>query len=826
MNQISLNGVWKLRWSDGQRGRPQYAELPDDDDARYIDAIVPGEVHLDLLRAKLISDPYIFAQAKESRWVEDCIWSYRRFFDVTEEICKGSSWLCFETLDLNAKIALNGETIATHQNFFYPCRVEVTGKLKKGRNLLTVHVEGGLIASSEKPSSGFILQGFDQKIHKRHWQRKPQSQFSWDWAPRLINVGISGDVTLEWTKQSFRLDQFVALVNLNSTLDQGTVRGRFFIEKKGAEPLKVEIALFLEEENIRVKSSVTLREGLHCYEIQIEAPNPELWWPIQHGPQNLYTLHAEILLHHKPLETTTRQIGFRRVTLNQDPHPVSGRYYFFEINNRPLFLKGANIVPSEIIYSKINRSRYEGLIQNAIDANFNFLRVWGGGIYESEDFYNLCDKKGILVWQEFIYACSKYPHYDEVFFQDAKKEALHQIRRLAHRTSLIAWCGNNEIDMSDAWASSQQGVIHPEHPFFHWTLPRILKEEDPSRFYQPSSPYSPDHLPPNQDDVGDQHAWSVGFLDNDFYDYRKMICRFPNEAGFLGPTTLPTMMQCLPPGQQQIQSHAWQFHDNSIDSWDSKSPVDRITEEWLGRPIREMSLEEYAYYGGLIQGEALREFIESFRYKMFSSSCACFWMFNDAWPTPRSFTIIDYYLRKTPSFYSVKRSFQSIHVVIAEENGEIRIFGINETQVPIPCNLQYGLFELKGTYPFNQTKRVTLTANSSTLLASFSSKKLKGNMGAFAYLESGNQIIARNRFFRKKFRKFQWPKAKIQIKVSQGIARFFSETFVWAICLDLTGEAALEDNFFDLYPGIEYSIPWSTLKPPKILYTGNSAPID
>jgi beta-mannosidase len=208
----------------------------------------------------------------------------------------------------------------------------------------------------------------------------------------------------------------------------------------------------------------------------------------------------------------TRKIGFRHVRINQDKHPESGNHFVLEVNGKPIFAKGGNFVPADTIFTKIDRARYETLIDRALEANFNLLRVWGGGLYEKDDFYEVCDEKGILVWQEFIFACAKYPTTDEKFLADIKREATHQIRRLAHHPSLVIWCGNNEMEWGCYSWGYEKGVAHPDYALFHLALPMILKQEDPTRYYQPSSPFSPDHEPPNRDDMGDQHPWSVGMF--------------------------------------------------------------------------------------------------------------------------------------------------------------------------------------------------------------------------------------------------------------------------------------------------------------------------
>ena len=530
MNQLSLDGTWKLRWSDGQRGCPEYAERAETDEARYIDATVPGEVHLDLWRAGLIADPYVRAQAKESRWVEDCIWSYRRFFEAPAEAVQGRAWLCFQSLDLTAKIVLNGEVVGTHGNVFRPCRVEVTGKLKTGTNLLTVHLDAGLLAVSEKPHSGYVFQGFDQHLHKRHWLRKPQSQFGWDWSPRLVNVGIGGAAHLEWTDAAVRLDEFTAQADLTPDLTTGTVRARFFLERLAVEETEAVVTVRLEG-GPTVQRAITLAKENACAEVELRVTNPRLWWPVSHGSQNLYTLHGEVSVGGQRVAAVTRRVGFRRVCVNQEPHPDGGQYFIFEINGHPIFLKGANFVPADLLFTRLDGPRYAALVEQALAANFNFLRVWGGGLYESDVFYDLCDERGIVVWQEFIYACGKYPLQDEAYYAEARREAVYQVRRLSSRPSLIAWCGNNEIDMFNDWTVSDRGVVRPDYGFFHLTLRQIVHAEHPGCYYQPSSPYSPDGtLSPNSDVIGDQHPWSIGFHDVDFHGYRSMVCRFPQRG--------------------------------------------------------------------------------------------------------------------------------------------------------------------------------------------------------------------------------------------------------------------------------------------------------
>ena len=830
LSNLSLDGTWRASWFDGQRGCYQHGiDTREADLSCYIDAQVPGEIHLDLIRAGIIKDPAVEANCLAARWVEECIWTYRRNFNVPAAALAGRSWLSFGELNYAAKIFLNGEPIGEHANYFTPCRIETTGKLKEGENLLTIHLDGGLFSVSEKPMEGYGL-SLDAKLHKRQWLRKPQSEFSWDWAPRLINVGIGKHVQLEWTEAPVRVGQFVPLVKMEPGLDKAKVTARVFIEGLAKEGSECELHISMPELNLKAVKRIAVKPGMAPYEVVLEASSFALWWPRGHGDQKLYSIELEVSCGDMRIGGSEASIGFRSVSFVQPPHPNGGSHFTLEVNGRKIFAKGANFVPADFIFSRLDRAKYLKLVELAEEAHFNLLRIWGGGLYESDDFYEICDRRGFLVWQEFCFSCSRYPGNDPGFVKSVVEEATFQARRLAPHPSLIAWCGNNEIQWHQtskgAWT---KGVGLPDYGIFHLILPKIIAEEDPGRYYQPSSPYSPDITKhPNVDECGDQHPWGIGFSDNDFRKYRTMPCRFPCEGGVLGPTSRPTMLACLPEGQRRHNSFAWTVHDNAIAPAFWVNPhVDTITKLWLGKDIAALSLEEYAYFGGMLQGEGLKEYCENFRRRMFiDSSSAIFWMFNDCWPTVRSWTIVDYYLRRTPSFHFVRRAMNPVHVVIAEdgEAGRCSIFGINDTQKPVQCTLRYGIFSLAGKYMIDESIAVLLPPNSSTELKSFPSSEWKSRASEMPFASLSDPtgtLIARNRLCDKLFKEMEWPKANIQASVSDGQATFTSDTFALDVCIDLDGERSLADNFFDLWPGTSYSIPWTEKAYPEIINVGN-----
>jgi beta-mannosidase len=479
-----------------------------------------------------------------------------------------------------------------------------------------------------------------------------------------------------------------------------------------------------------------------------------------------------------------------------------------------------------MIFARLDRSRYATLVDRALEAHFNLLRIWGGGLYESDDLYDLCDERGVLLWQEFIFACAKYPVHDEQFLADVRREATYQVRRLASHPSLIVWCGNNEMEEGAHHWGYEKGIAHPDYALFHLVLPVIVKQEDGGRYYQPSSPFSPDHESPRRSDMGDQHPWTVGFADTDFRKYRDMASRFPNEGGILGPTALPTVLACLPDGQRRPHSLAWRVHDNGVAAWGGDMPYpDAMLMQWLGKSIREMSIEDYVYWAGVVQGEGLTEYIRNFRRRMFDTSSAIFWMYNDCWPATRSWTVVDYYLRRTPAFHPVRRACRPLAVALAHSDNKIQVYGVNEGDV-WRGELRWGLFALAGGYPLDLRRAVTLPANASTLLAEFDAG-LWERLGhrthaAFAILARQGAEVARDRLFLPYFKEMAWPKPEIHVRREAGRAIFESAAFAWRVCLDLTGEAALPDNFFDLFPGVPTVLEWpDALGEPVVLRIGN-----
>jgi beta-mannosidase len=303
-----------------------------------------------------------------------------------------------------------------------------------------------------------------------------------------------------------------------------------------------------------VSREVTLGPGVSTHDLQLGIENPKLWNPIHHGTQHLYTV-VVTLDDDGDSQSVIRRTGVRRVDVDQSPHPVEGSYFTLKINNRPVFCKGGNWVPPDLLYSTVTRERYRELVDIALEANFNMLRVWGGGEFLPRAVFEACDEAGILVWHDFLFACAKYPGDDPAFAAEVRKEVCHAVRDNAHHPSLVVWCGNNEIEWGDwDWGYDREYKTHPHYAMFHHDIPKIVHDEDPSKFFWTSSPHSPDFKHPNDPTVGDQHPWGVSILNPggaDFWTYRTYVDRFANEGGVIGASSPATIRQFLPEEQQE-----------------------------------------------------------------------------------------------------------------------------------------------------------------------------------------------------------------------------------------------------------------------------------
>jgi beta-mannosidase len=851
---MSLNGTWGVIWAEGSPlVSPDYLTAARFEGRKLLPAAVPAPIHKVLMDAGLLDDPNLGLNSLKARWVEEQYWVYRHSFEAPVE-ARGAgvppesagetpaprdgvrAWLAFDRIDTIATVWLNGELVGTHESAHRPARFEVTGKLKAGENLVVVKVSTGMHEAADKPAAEYQCAQMEL-LTKRHWYRKPQYQSGWDWNARLMNVGILGDVRLEWCDGP-RLDQVAVYAVPSDDLSSATVHVTACLDiprGAGVSPASaVRLRLRIAETGQETVHPVCLDPGQDACRASLLIENPRLWWPIHHGEQFRYTVEVSLECDGQ-VQTVTRKLGVRKIEIDQSPHPVEGQFFILKINNRPIFCKGGNWVPPDLMYSTVDEARYRELVDLALGANFNMLRIWGGGLYADHALCEACDEKGLLIWHDFGFACCKYPGDDPAFAAEVRREITWIVRELAHHASMAVWCGNNEIEWGDwAWGYDNTARTHPHYALFHHDIPKICHEEDPSKPYWISSPYSPDFKFPNDPTVGDQHPWQVSILNPgppDWWEYRGFVDRFPNEGGVLGASPLATLRQFLPEAERHLLSPTWDHHDNPINlTTETPGALGRCYQAvklWLGYDPLDMGMEDYAFVSGLLQAEGLSEYISNYRRRMFSSASAIFWMYNDSWPVTHGWTIVDYYRRKKLSYHPVRRAFQPVSVVVAVEGDQVCVFGINDTPETWTGEICWGIFTLDGQYPLDDFKPAELLPNASTLLVQFPLAQWDEagvqRSGAFAVLTQNQVFHAQHRLFRARFGELDFAAdPEISLRVEDGFLRLKAEKFAWGVCLDVDGARPLPDNCFDLLPGGEYKFPWSVdLGEPQIVRLGN-----
>ena len=802
--KIDLCGEWSIKGAtvyhgavyDWPRLQPYVPSYP---------ATVPGTVQEAL--ENITGNLYVGHNVQNAAFIEGKYWLYTRSFNVSrEQLADKRARLVFEGLDLFAAIYVNGIYIGAHNNFYTPARFDITDKLKEGENRVDVRLDCGLYGTAK--NSMEMLSGTPcNAMLRMSWARKPQSSYEWDWAPRLLNVGIFKPCYIEF--DSVFVNESAIYHKISKDYSEARLDIRQFLSVYGESERRVRVEVEVAETGDKTAWEEGVK-GEAVAKMQLTVKNPRLWYPRGFGEQYRYTVTITVkdVTSGETVKVIEKKVGLRTVAVDQSEREAGGRYFRLLVNGIRVFAKGGNIVPHDILFSKLTYDSYKVLIERAVENNFNALRVWGGGIYESDDFYELCDKYGIVVWQDFIGACATYPGYDKDFLENYISEIRFNIRRMSCYASLVMYCGNNEIEQ-EVDTTPERMAKYTDANIYYVLLPRVLCEEGDHHYYQPSSPWSPDGENPRGYQSGDQHPWEIGFFDRDYFKYRAMDCRFPNEGGILGPTSLQNMMLALGEGQKYMHSYDFKVHDNSIADYADCAP-ERMLLEKLGinMEIGGMSIPDYVYYGGFLQGEGLGEYILNFRRRMNdTTSSAIFWMFNDCWPATRSWTTIDYLRNRTPAFWSVKRCFAPVTVdIVKEENGFV-FYGINERLEEKCGDLKYGYILPNGEVSF-ETSRVVLEANNSTPTVCIPFEKMPDGAIPFAELSVDGEPLARRRFVEKPYNELGLSKANIRITHNgDGTVTYLSDKLVLGVCIDLDGDdGTVSDNFFDLYPQTPYTV--------------------
>ncbi|KAK1623047.1 family 2 glycosyl hydrolase [Colletotrichum phormii] len=653
---------------------------------------IPSQVHVDLLANKKIPDPFLDMNELAVQWVAEKTWIYRLAFPTPPDFSTTAALgttpttdLVFEGLDTFATITLNGNQILASDNMFLSHRVNVSQHLKTDgadrTNLLEIVFDSALLRGRQlveehSHEHRFIAR---QTEAGRIPVRKAQYHWGWDWGPILVTAGIWKPVFLE--RYVARIDD--VWVKSEVSPDLKSVSGQIIVTTQGSGAEEVAVTFSLDDEVVLEKRIAVAEDGIATADFRLEKPG--LWWPLNYGPQTLYTITTT--LHHTsdvpdkrhPLATHTQKTGFRRAQLIQEPD-APGKSFYFRINNTDIFAGGSCWIPADSFHAAIPDARYRAWAAQLAASNQNMLRIWGGGVYEASALISACDELGVLVWHDFCFACGSYPTYPS-FLASVEAEARQNLKRLRRHPSVVMWAGNNEDYQvqeryqleyrfeedkdPESWLRSG----FPARYLYEYLLPKIVEEESPWAVYHPSSPWG-DGKPTADATVGDIHQWNIwhGAM-NKYQESHLLTGRFVSEFGMEGYPHLTTTNQMLTsPAQRRPGSMALDFRNKAYDH--ERRMMTYIVENFRVR----YDLACFTYLTQLMQSETM-----TFAYKAWrrdwgtpgKRGCggALVWQLNDCWPTV-SWAIVDYWLVRKPAFYAIGRALRGVDVGVGRRVDE------------------------------------------------------------------------------------------------------------------------------------------------------------
>ncbi|MGA1979213.1 MAG: glycoside hydrolase family 2 protein [Sedimentisphaerales bacterium] len=816
---LDLTGKWEFKEYPASARR-----MRDLDSADWLLTNVPCSIYSSLIAAGKIRQSDIDARPEDFCWVSEKPWIYRKIFDAPDELLNcGRVELVFDGLDTIASIWLNDKLIGKTNNMFIPFRFDVKSLLKPQNNSLSVKFEPAVQYAKRLMSRYTTFSESDFNNPYRVYIRKAQYQFGWDWCPGLPGCGIWRGVHLEGTKKARLADLHVRTVDCNHRYADVKIAVKLDTvteSRKGcltAEEFLCKLTLSCGEQVI--EHNLAFRAGEDSQSTVIRIKEPLLWWPAGYGEQHLYNLELGLLNSDEIIDRIQKRIGIRTAKLNRSPDEY-GEKFQFEINGQPVFAKGANWVPASIFAGAVSRDDVERLLSAAAKSNINMLRVWGGGYYEAEEFYELCNELGIMVWQDFMFACAYYPDR-QWFLEEVKKEAATVIKQLRNHPCLVLWCGNNEIDWLHHGGHLGKGKKFYGKAIYHRFLPQLVAELDPDTDYIPTTPLGGKE----EFETGwtlTTHNWGVWSGHQPVRQYQCLpedVPRFVTEFGMQSLPSMETVRKFCPAEQLRIGSFPIEKHNYQIDG---NGRLYRYIGDLFG--VAE-SIEEFVYFSQVAQARGVKAYVEHLRAHNFRNSGVLFWQLNDCCPAI-SWSAIDYTKEPKALYYYAKRFFSKLLIAVVSEPVKalfdspsglrpLRVAVINDSEQPITATLNCRLIDLFGhlldqfVFPIaiGPFSTLTLPKLAKTIISPTHPDKSCLHL----VIDKDGKKIAENLFFYLPDKYIDWPKVEISKGFSQTTDKQWklklkSSAIAKDVQISTPVAAQFSDNFIDLIPPDEFEI--------------------
>ncbi|HEV7891536.1 MAG TPA: glycoside hydrolase family 2 protein [Pyrinomonadaceae bacterium] len=795
-------------------------------------ATVPGSVHTDLLANRLIEDPFYRDNEPKLQWIGKTDWEYRTTFDVpAATLARRHVELVFDGLDTYATVFINDRAVLEADNMFRTWRVDARPNLKAGSNTLRVVFRSPINEILPRMKTlGYELPAVNDQGEKTSpHTRKAPYQYGWDWGPRFVTSGVWKPVRLEaWDDariESVRLIQ--------NQLDKDSAQMTAEVEVVSSGTLNVALLVENVTDKIYYRGKGAplsqLKPGTNKLSVPFAIAKPRLWWPNGMGAQPLYDINVSLLTpdpDRRPkifleVDKAGTRIGLRTLELRQQPDK-DGKTFTFVVNGVPVFAKGANWVPADAFPERVTRERYRQLIQSARDSNMNMLRVWGGGYYESDDFYELCDELGIMVWQDFMFACSMYPG-DDKFLASVRAEAEDNVRRLRNHPSIVIWVGNNEVETAWqhwGWKQNLPAKLWDDYKkIFHGVLPETVAALDPTRPYWPSSPSSNLEEDSDSQRMGDVHYWEVWHAAKPFAEYEKQHPRFMSEYGFQSFPQIETVNYYTVASDHDIQSPVMLAHQ--------KHPRgNQLIREYMLRDYPEpKDFESFLYVSQVLQAEGIKVGAEHMRRIMPHNMGSLYWQLDDCWPVA-SWSGIDYFGRWKALHFYARRFYSDVLLSPHVEDGRVEMYVVSDRTQAQPLELRVTLTDFAGRALWEKRQNVNVEPlTSKSYLGVPVEELLRGQDASKVFLHcelgSGGRVVSANNVFFKPYKELSTPAPNVTTNVTREGVRLFvtlkSDTLARAVYLSTPGlEGTFSDNYFDLPANTEMRVEFRAERAPSV----------
>ena len=793
-------------------------------DSIWLKASVPGTVHTDLISNNLIEDPFYRLNEHNTQWIDKADWDYETNFEISHnQFNSDFIGLEFLGIDTYSSIYLNDSLLISTDNMFVAKTVDIKKFSKIGDNNLLIKfkspINQGVILHD---SLGYDISSFnandlaeigkvegDKRVSV--FTRKAPYHYGWDWGPRLVTSGIWQPINLKTWNYFNIQDLYVRQMSLSENAN-------LVAEVELESSLEIdEMISEIYVNNQKISTDlVYATKGLNKIKIPFTIKNHELWWPNGMGDQTMYNIKV-ILKSEENFVSSEKRIGLRNIELITSKDSIGDSFYF-KVNNKKVFMKGVNYIPQDIFLPRVTDQKYEDILESAVDANMNMIRVWGGGIYEKEIFYNLCDEKGLLVWQDFMFACAMYPG-DEEFLSSVKEEAEYNIKRLRSHPSIALWCGNNEVlsawkrwgweeDVTKNQSLDVANKISKAYDdVFHKLLPKAVKKLDSSTDYWPSSPGSSFGQPENYTS-GDAHYWGVWWGKEDFKSYDTKVPRFMSEFGFQSFPEFSSVQKYTEEEDYNIYSDVMKSHQRS-------SIGNKTIEDYMLRHYKKPNtFSDYLYVSQILQSYGVSLGMESHRRNKGLNMGSLYWQLNDCWPVA-SWSSIDYFGKWKALHYSTKKAFEPLLISFLQTKKDIEVHLISDIYEVKQVNLNVKILTFEGEILYQSNKDYTLSPDSAKKVDSLSIDWINKNLDPrnsliIASLSDMEKEISSNIYYLSEFKDLKLSKPLIEYQIIELVDEFVislkSETLVKNVFVDIGSKFNFSDNYFDMAPGKEYKI--------------------